>query len=271
MKKIKNVFDQYRWKIMSNAFYVKTLITGSLPLIHGFEEIEEIIIFYNKARKDRDWFNFFDRKTFDNDEYFLYNILFYFINPLIEIKKNLSLETKKYHRNYKYFQSKINQTKQELKKLYKNDYEINEKKVSSNRMHDLSTGIFEYDEVAGREFFNRYVKVYKSKETENMEINLEDLYDRFFSYFYIKLEYVSSLALKIYPIKNKKWLSWIDKLNAINKMPLGKSIDKKEYRIIMRLSNHYKHQTVFKEKFPSINFLNSFINKIINKIKKILI
>ncbi|TCG10381.1 hypothetical protein, partial [Mycoplasma marinum] len=223
--------------------------------------------FYNKAYEKSDWGSIFHEDFAKNNEYEIYELLWSFIRPLHFIERKLDNEKEKYNRNYEYFKNKWINTLSDLKKSMTSDKTENEKMVENNRMHDLSTGIFSHEEASNRAFFNSYINKYKSTKTTQLEITLGDIYDQFFSYFYIKLEYLSSLGLKIYPKMNKKRNSWIDKLDALNKLPLGNSINKEKYQAIMDAANHYKHQTNLLE-LPPIEFLNDFMDDLYEKLKE---
>lgn len=262
---MEEIFKKYRENILSNADLIKVLIDGKLPIIKGFEDINNIINLYNNAYDNDDWGMIFREEFSINNEYEIHQLLLNFIRPLRKIEIKTIVEMEKYKRNYKYFEKKYNGIIEKLNKSILDDRKKNKEIVENNRMHDMSTGIFSPEEANGRAFFNAHINKYESKKTGNLYEQLDDTYVQFFSYFYIKLEYLSSVGIEIYPHMNKKRISWKDKLLALNKLPLGNEINEENYQEIMNTANHFKHQTGVKN-YPKMDFLNDFINGLFYKI-----
>lgn len=260
-------FKEYRECILSDKKLLETLIKGKLPEVKGFEKIIHIINFYNKAYEEEYWGSIFYDKFTENKEEKIYWLLSDFIKPLGVLEKKLDEVIKNYNRNYQYFKKRFSKTLNDLKKSKISDEKKNEEKAENIRMDDISTGIFSHEEADRRKFFNTYVNKDKSEKTTHLEILINDIYEQFFSYFYIKLEFLSSFGIKIYPKNDKKRILWVDKLNALNNLPLGDLINKENYHIIMNVANHYKHQTSILN-LPGIDFLNDFMTCLFKKLKE---
>lgn len=266
MNKIDELFKKYRVEILKNEKYLKKIHEGELPVIQGYEEIDDIISFFNKAQEKYDWGQIFHEKFARGNEYGIHSTLSSFIRPLINAENKLFKEYAKYVRNYEYFNKQFNKIKSKLSKSIKEDSVENQKRVERGRMNDMSTGVFSHEEASNRAMFNSFINVYRSDKTIALSTLLQDTYDQFFSYFYMKLEYISSLAIGILP-QNKKRIQWTDKYKEINNLPLGQKISKPEYKRIMDVANHYKHQTILMGYLPTIDELNDFLNTIVDKLK----
>ena len=269
---IKKQINEYRKKIMQTKPMLKRLIMGMLPVMKGkdYYELNNIINTYNKAYSKKDWGIFISKYKYDESKiYDIYEILSYFINPLVEIQKEKEKEIKIYERNYKYFLGKMkNIEKKYINSLNKDDK--NKLKIANNiKGHDIAIGIYSIDEANIRYCYNLYInKSHIFKRTIVLNQEFDDLYDRFFSYFYFKLEYLSSLPLAIYLKQRKKrTITWFDKFKYLNKLPLGSCINKSEYKKIMDVAIYYKHQTTIK-RFPKIEEINMFMTQIFEKLNK---
>ena len=264
MKDIKVIFNDYWLSIMKKQEYVEKLSSGELPYIDGFSKIQKIIDFYNKAFKEKYWGEIFENEFTKGKEYEIHQLLLSIVTPIIIIRNAVLSEMNSYDRNYKYFKNKIEKLETKLKSLLEKDNKKNDELAETNRLHDMSTGIFSHEEATSRSLFNKIINPYRSKETKKVQVQINDLYDQFFAYYYVKFEFISSLGLKIYK-NNKKMNYWKDKLDAVNKFPIGKKIKESEVQIIIDVANHYKHQTNI-SKFPDIVFMNKLIKEISNKI-----
>ena len=264
MKDLKIIFIKYRSSIMQNKEYIEKLSKGELPYISSFSKIKEIIDFYNNFLKEKHLWQILNNEFAKDNLYEIHQLLFSIVSPMIQIKNNITLEMKNYNRNFKYFKNKIENLKTKFKTSLEKDNKENEKRVESNRIFDMSIGIFSPEEVSIRSLFNKVIKPFRSKETKEFQILINDLYDQFFAYYYMKFEFISSLGLEIYK-NNEKRNYWKDKLEAINKFPIGKKISESEVKIIIDVANHYKHQISI-QNFPDIVFMDKLIKQISNKI-----
>lgn len=266
MSNKKEIFKEYRNEILKNADHIKKLHNGEMPIIEGYDEIKDIIGLFNEAQEKWDWGLVFHKEFSINHEYEIHSLLSNFIRPLVNVEERLYSELRKYKRNYNYFSKEFEKIKAKLIKSMKLDKKENDKRVENGRMHDLSTGVFSHEEAGNRAMYNSLINTYKSEKTFALSTLLEDTYDRFFSYYYLKLEYISSLAIAIIPHKRIK-IMWSDKHKAMNKLPLGKKISKKEYKRVMDVANHYKHQTILIGGLPTIEELDGFLNTIVEKLE----
>ena len=254
----------YNKAIMSKKEYIEELKTGKLPLIEGFQELFDILNLYNKLEKENDWGWIFHEKISEGNEYEIQGLLSEIGRTANSINANNSFAISNYNRNYEYFKTKIDDLTTKLKIQIEKDVKENESQVSNGRMNDISTGIFSVEEADQRAMFNRLIKPYKSIETKQMIMTLNDLYDQYFAYYYLKFEYISSLPLKIFPNKSN-WNYWKEKIEAINKLPLGDKIKDKDVKTIMDAANYYKHQTQSLT-LPTIEFMDKLIRQISDKI-----
>lgn len=263
---MKNIIQEYRQKIMKDPLHIKQMLKGKLPVIKGFEKIADAINFYNAARKKQNWGIIFEKKR---DQYQVGDILStltLIVEPAIKINNILQKEMNNYERNYKYFKKSMHKLEKEFKTSEDKDKIEENKTIDIHHTNDMSTGIFSPEEARRRSFFNKHINPYISEKAKKIKIEWNDMYDRYFAYFYMKFELINSLGLKMYP-NTKLQIYWKDKLNAINKFPIGRKILTRDIKQIIDVANHYKHQTSIRT-YPKINFFDKVLKSIASKISK---
>lgn len=234
--------NNYLIEILKNGNN-KILIKGYLPI--EFETIDKKVLSeFNKPN-----FNSYEfiKKTwnFSEDSEKL--------GDLVSLKRYLFSLTRKIYKIQKEFSffnkfsiNKINNKRKELSAFYKMDLERREKELSSYKMDDISSGIFDPNEANSRYLFNSLKWNNWSEDTLNTDDELNYFLKIYLSFMYLKFEELTRFVYDIF-YKSEKYIFLKDKiivLNEIKELPNFLKDDLNDvYKKINMYANYYKHQT----------------------------